>query len=126
MSNLNRDENRMVWADIPVSDLNRAVEFYSKVLNISVQIESYGDVEFAVLEHDKGNGACLVVEPSFITEGGTLNYYNVHGRINDAVKLVAELGGKVIQDVHAIGPFGHRAIVLDSEGNRIALHSEVG
>jgi uncharacterized protein len=33
-------------------------------------------------------------------------------------------GGSVIQDTHPIGPHGFRAVVLDSEGNRIALHSE--
>jgi hypothetical protein len=50
---------------------------------------------------------------------------NVHGRIRDAVAKCTELGGELINNVHAIGPHGFRAIVRDSEGNRIALHSEV-
>jgi hypothetical protein len=29
----------------------------------------------------------------------------------------------VLEAMHAIGPHGFRAVVLDSEGNRIALHS---
>jgi predicted enzyme related to lactoylglutathione lyase len=45
------------------------------------------------------------------------------GRIRDAVAQVERHGGKVMQAVHTIGPHGCRAIVLDSEGNRIALHS---
>ena len=32
-------------------------------------------------------------------------------------------GGQVVKTKHAIGPHGYRAIVLDSEGNRVALHS---
>ena len=32
--------------------------------------------------------------------------------------------GKVIKPKHPIGPYGHRAIILDSEGNRVALHSD--
>jgi predicted enzyme related to lactoylglutathione lyase len=40
------------------------------------------------------------------------------------VKQTTEQGGKVVQEIHSIGPHGFRAIILDSEGNRIALHSE--
>jgi len=43
--------------------------------------------------------------------------------LEEAVALVEANGGKIVQPVHPIGPYGFRAIVLDSEGNRIALHS---
>ena len=56
---------------------------------------------------------------------GILVYMNVEGRIRDAVAQVEKLGGKVLEPTHPIGPHGFRAIVLDSEGNRIALHSSV-
>ncbi|HEV3149059.1 MAG TPA: hypothetical protein VGZ24_10465 [Chthoniobacterales bacterium] len=39
------------------------------------------------------------------------------------MKAARANGGKVLQDKHQIGPHGFRAIVVDSEGNRIALHS---
>jgi predicted enzyme related to lactoylglutathione lyase len=52
-----------------------------------------------------------------------LLYLNVDGRIRDAVDKVVPSGGTVIDATHAIGPHGFRAIVLDSEGNRVALHS---
>jgi len=77
-----------------------------------------------VIEHDRGNGGCLVVDPDAVTETGILVYMNVNGRLRDAVAQVTAHGGKVLQDTHAIGPHGFRAIVRDSEGNRIALHSE--
>jgi predicted enzyme related to lactoylglutathione lyase len=32
-------------------------------------------------------------------------------------------GGTVLNPSHAIGTHGFRAIILDSEGNRVALHS---
>ena len=41
----------------------------------------------------------------------------------DAERAVAAHGGRVLQATHPIGPHGHRAIVVDSEGNRVALHS---
>ena len=126
MSDLNSAHNRLVWFDIPVADLDRAAEFYRAVLGIPVQREKFGDYEFCVLDHRDGNGGCLVKEPTQISgTGGILCYLNANGRIRDAVAQVAKLGGKVLEPVHAIGPHGFRAVVLDSEGNRLALHSAV-
>ena len=126
MSDLNSAHNRLVWFDIPVADLDRAAAFYRAVLGLEVQREKFGDYEFCVLDHRDGNGGCLVKEPTQITgTGGILCYLNANGRIRDAVAQVAKRGGKVLEPVHAIGPHGFRAVVLDSEGNRLALHSAV-
>lgn len=126
MSNFNRDNNRAVWFDIPVVDLERAANFYSHVLGCRVETMSFDGTDFGVIEHSDGNGGCLVIEPTWIkSTGGLLLYMNVHGRIRDAVEQTSTHGGKVVQAIHAIGPHGFRAIVLDSEGNRIALHSEI-
>jgi predicted enzyme related to lactoylglutathione lyase len=51
-------------------------------------------------------------------------YLNANGRLDDAIAAVAPNGGKVVQPKHPIGPFGFRAIINDSEGNRVALHSD--
>ncbi len=124
MSDFNAKHNRFVWMDIPVADLDRAIAFYTGVLAVPLHCEKYEDLRFAILDHDQGNGGCLVVDPDAISAAhGPLVYHNVDGRIRDAVKKVAELGGAVTQDVHQIGPYGYRALVTDSEGNRLALHS---
>ena len=126
MSDLNSTHNRAVWFDIPVADLDRAAAFYRAVLGIGVQKTQFNGFEFCVLDHDAGNGGCLVPKAQEISgAAGILLYLNVDGRIRNAVSRTAELGGKVIAVTHAIGPHGFRAIVLDSEGNRIALHSTV-
>jgi predicted enzyme related to lactoylglutathione lyase len=125
MSQLNRDHNRAVWFDIPVADLDRSVAFYKGVLAIEISIESHEGFSFAVLAHNEGNGGCLVPKPDEISKsGGLLLYFNTHGRIREAVQQAVALGGELIDDVHPIGPHGFRAILRDSEGNRIALHSE--
>jgi len=124
MSDYNSLHNRAVWFDIPVADLGRASAFYAGVLGIAVQQEQFDNFRFAVLAHDQGNGGCLVVQPGEVSETqGLLLYLNVDGRIRDAVMKVAGLGGAVLQDVHPIGPHGCRALIRDSEGNRVALHS---
>ncbi len=125
MGELNAKHNRAVWVDIPVAELDRAIQFYSEVLAIKVSKEQFGDIVFAVLEHGEGNGGCLVVQPENVTsKGGLLVYMNVDGRIRDAVAKVSLNGGSVVEDTHSIGPHGFRALVLDSEGNRLALHSD--
>ncbi|USO00340.1 MAG: VOC family protein [Phycisphaeraceae bacterium] len=112
--------------DIPVADLDRAVKFYGEVAGLGVHFQCHEQFEFAVLDHDQGNGACLIVDPDAISsKHGPLVYMNVNGRIRDAVSKVEPNGGKVTKDTHSIGPYGFRALVTDSEGNRLALHSEV-
>ena len=124
MSDLNSKFNRLVWFDIPVADLDPSRAFYQAVLGIPVQREKFGDFDFCVLDHKDGNGGCLVLQPDAISgKGGILCYLNVDGRIRDALAHAAKLGGNVLEPTHAIGPHGFRALLLDSEGNRIALHS---
>lgn len=124
MSDLNEKHNRAVWFDIPASDLKRAAGFYTAVLGIKVEEVSYPGGTFCLLEHGDGNGGCLISDKAAISaDKGILVYMNANGRIRDAVRQTEAFGGSVVEPVHAIGPHGFRAIVIDSEGNRIALHS---
>ena len=118
--------HRFVWVDIPVADLDRAAAFYRAVLAIEVQKQESDGFAFCFLAHDEGNGGCLVPGAEQISStGGILVYLNVDGRIRDAVAQVERRGGIVKEPIHSIGPHGFRAVVLDSEGNRIALHSNI-
>jgi len=123
VSDFNSQHNRAVWFDIPVADLERAASFYRAVLAIQMHREQAQGSAFYVLEHAAGNGGCLVSTQSPISAGGVLVYLNVDGRIREAVGQAELRGGKVLEPIRAIGPHGFRAVVLDSEGNRIALHS---
>jgi len=118
--------HRFVWVDIPVADLDRAIAFYRAVLGCEVTREGGAGFTFAVLEHVGSDiGGCLVPASGDAAPalGGPLVYLNVEGRIADAERAVAANGGRVLQPTESIGPHGHRAIVVDSEGNRVGLHS---
>jgi uncharacterized protein len=124
MSDLNSLRNLTVWCDIPVANLDRASAFYAATLAIGVDKVEMENFTFCVFHHDAGNGGCLIPNEAGISgSAGILLYMNVDGRIRDAVVQVGKMGGKIVEPVHSIGPHGFRAIVLDSEGNRIALHS---
>ena len=118
--------NQLVWCDIPVNDLDRAIQFYSAVLDAPITKEQCEGMSFARLPHAGGGvGGCL--SPSFEgnepSQRGPLLYLNCQGRLDQALAAVGPNGGKVLQPKQQISPYGFRAIVIDSEGNRIALHS---
>ncbi len=118
--------NQIVWCDIPVLDLDRAVKFYSTVLGQSVKKQEFPGMTIGILPHNDGEvGACLFTsDEEKPSEKGTMIYLNANGRLDDAIAAVASNGGKVVKPKHSIGPFGFRAVVIDSEGNRVALHSD--
>jgi uncharacterized protein len=118
--------NQIVWCDIPVLDLDRAMKFYSAVLGQPVKKQEFPGMTIAILPHNDGEvGGCLFTsaeeKPS---DKGMLIYLNASGRLDDAIAAVAANGGKIVKEKHPIGPFGFRAIIIDSEGNRVALHSD--
>ena len=124
MSEMHSSPDRVVWFDLPVADLERASRFYAAVLAIQVSPAKAGNVNFAVLEHGPdGNGGCLIPNAKEVSAAGILVYMNVEGRIRDAVAQTQKHGGRLLKAIEGIGAHGFRAIVLDSEGNRIALHS---
>jgi predicted enzyme related to lactoylglutathione lyase len=117
--------NQIVWVDIPVVDLDRAIKFYSAVLDNEVVKQSFSGMSLGLLPHaDNHVSGCLVkFNDNRPSQQGPMIYLNVNGRLDAAVAAVAANGGKVLQDKHQIGEYGYRAIAEDSEGNKIALHS---
>jgi predicted enzyme related to lactoylglutathione lyase len=116
----------VVWFDIPALDLDRAIRFYSAVLGRPIVREELGGVPTGLLPTPDGPPhGCIVTVPDFRPSAdGIMIYFGVPGRLRDAVAAVRACGGVVQRDVHSIGEYGHRAEVLDSEGNCIALHAE--
>lgn len=118
--------NTFCWIDIPVIDLDRAIQFYAALLDSTVQKISEHGFEFGLLPHTEDNvSGCLVVmndrKPS---QDGALVYLNVEGRLDEAVEAAKQQGGVVLTAKEQIGPYGHRAIILDTEGNAVALYSK--
>lgn len=122
------NKNTFCWIDIPVIDLDRAIAFYATVLDESVQkIDEHGFV-FGLLPHTENNvsGCLCVMHDRKPSQDGPLVYLNVEGRLAEAVAAAMKHGGKVLKEQEQIGPYGHRAIILDPEGNAIALYSKEG
>ena len=118
--------NQIVWVDIPVKDLDRAIRFYSAVLGAPVKKEQSPEMTIGILPHEEGEvGGCLFKrEGEAPSTQGPLIYLNANARLDQAIAAVEANGGKVLVPEHPIGPYGFRAVVLDCEGNRVALHSD--
>jgi uncharacterized protein len=123
-------ENTLCWTDIPVTNLDRAIKFYSAVLGEEVRKMSEQGLEYGLLPHEEQNASgCLCVGSDSVgnenkpSQIGPLIYIAVEGRLDAAVKAVKSNGGKVLEEKQQVGPHGFRAVIVDSEGNRLALHS---
>jgi predicted enzyme related to lactoylglutathione lyase len=124
-------KNNMVgWFEIPVKDMERAIKFYETVFTVKLVRQKLGQLDmawFPWVETGKGSAGSLVHAPDFYqpSQDGILVYFTAHsGDVNNELSRVEKAGGKVLQKKTLITKeLGHYAILLDTEGNRIALHS---
>jgi len=124
------ESNLVGWFEIPVADMKRAQAFYEKVFEIKVLVEKFGDTLmgwFPVPEDAaaRGAGGSLIENKDYYkpSSEGTLVYFSSK-EINEELKRIEKAGGKVLQKKTLIrDDIGYMALFLDSEGNRIALHS---
>ncbi|MCH9756932.1 MAG: VOC family protein [Gammaproteobacteria bacterium] len=119
-------KHTMSWVDIPVSDLDRAITFYSALLDEPVQKKDAHGFEFGLLPHEDDNvsGCLCVMEDRKPSQDGLLVYLNVEGRLGKAVEIARQAGSKILTEPEQVGPYGHRAVIVDSEGNAVALYSK--
>jgi len=114
------------YFEIPVVDLDRSIEFYSRVFGVNLERTTIDGHEMALFpETTDGQGAtgALAKGESYIPSvDGTRVYFAVDD-IDDVLARVSDLGGKVLYPKTSIGELGFVAEFEDSEGNRIALSS---
>lgn len=120
------------WFEIPVADMDRAVKFYNEVFDIEITLQDFGELKmgwfpFAEDQEAKGAAGSLVLHKESYTPSteGTLVYFTSRaGDISVELSRVEKAGGKILKPRTEIGGgFGFMALLLDTEGNRIALHS---
>jgi uncharacterized protein len=112
------------YVEIPVIDMNRAVAFYSRVLDVEIKkVEMDGHIYGSICKNGQDLG-CLFKKDGYIPGlQGPLVTLSVDGRLDAALSHTEVEGGLIMQPKEQIGPHGFRAIIRDSEGNRVALHS---
>lgn len=114
------------WFEIPVLDLKRAVAFYNKIYGIQMDINEVKDYSMAFFPANSGIGGALVKGPgSTPSETGSLIYLNAGKNLQPILKRIESNGGRVILEKTKIDDdAGYFALFIDSEGNKLALHSK--
>ena len=126
---MNTKRNPIGWIEIPVLDLSRAAKFYETVFQIEIQKVQFGTLLMGWLpSHEEAagaSGALVQFEAAYkpSSEFGPLVYFS-SADVNDELGRVEDAGGKVLQAKTQISEeVGFMALVSDTEGNRIAIHS---
>lgn len=121
--------NMVGWFEIPVQDMVRAKRFYEAVFNIEISVHDLGGLVmgwFPYAEGKKGASGSLVKHEMYQPSDtfGALIYFSCEDLSNE-LSRVEEQNGIVIKAKTEIGgDHGFMALVKDTEGNRIALHSQ--
>ena len=122
--------NAISWFEIPATDLGRAQKFYETVFGITLTPMDMPNIKMRMFPIDDpmtGIGGAVVDsggfhKPSFTD--GPLIYLNGNPDVQNVLDKVEAAGGKIMVPKTEISPeYGFMAVFVDTEGNRIGLHS---
>jgi predicted enzyme related to lactoylglutathione lyase len=121
--------NPVGWFEIYVQDMARAKKFYETVFGVTLtKLDNPTDSPVELwafpMENERygAPGALVQMEGCPSGMGGTLVYFSCMDCAVEA-KAAAKAGGQIFKDKFAIGQYGFIALVQDTEGNMIGLHS---
>lgn len=123
-------DNAISWFEIGTTDLERATTFYETIFGIKLNPLDLPNIKMRMFPLDdmmKGVGGALVDSGGFhkpsVTDG-PLIYLNGNPDVQKILDKVEAAGGKIMVPKTEISPdYGYMAVIIDSEGNRIGLHS---
>lgn len=119
------------WFEIYVTDMPRARAFYENTLNVQLEPLPYSEdngLEMWMfpdaMDQTKpgSSGALCKMDGCQPGGGGTIIYFMCEDCAIEAARATAH-GGKIYKEKMSIGEYGFIAIIGDSEGNTIGLHS---
>ena len=119
--------NALNWFEIPSLNFARARKFYETIYGVEMHTMKMGDADMAFLPMDEGKvgGAVTCCESMKPSADGTLVYLNANPDLSTMLGRVEKAGGKVVVPKTQVTPeIGFFAIFIDTEGNKVALHSQ--
>ena len=121
--------NVVGWFEIPVADMERAIKFYESVFDFKIQKQNLGDLVMGWFPYADfpGSPGSLVYHKDFYkpSTDGVLIYFTAQsGDLSNELLKVEPAGGKVLMQKKLISnDIGYMGLFIDTEGNRIAIHS---
>jgi predicted enzyme related to lactoylglutathione lyase len=122
-------KNAISWFEIPSTDLDRAQKFYETIFGLTLIPLDMPDIKMRMfpIEDMTGVGGAIVQsngshKPS--STEGPLIYLNGNPDLQKILEKVEKAGGSIMMPKTEISPeYGFMALFIDTEGNRIGLHS---
>jgi uncharacterized protein len=125
--------NTMYWVEIPAKNFERAKKFYETIFDVEMNLVPMPRGKYGIFPLDmkaQGAGGAIVegdgYEPSGNSEKGPIIYLDRGEDLSTPLSKVKQAGGKILLPKTkngANGEFGFIAHFIDSEGNRMGLHS---
>ena len=122
-------KNAISWFEIPATDLARAQKFYEAIFGVSLIPLDLPNIKMRMfpLEDMMGVGGALCDSGGFhkpSATDGPLIYLNANPDLQLVLDRIENAGGKIMVPKTEISPeYGYMAVLIDTEGNRIGLHS---
>jgi predicted enzyme related to lactoylglutathione lyase len=124
---MDKTTNSLNWFEIPALEIARAQKFYETIFGITMEpMEMDGSkMAFFPMEGGSGkaNGSLVQSDMHKPSMDGSIVYLNANPNMNPVIAKVEGAGGKVVMPKMAIGEHGNIAFIIDTEGNKVGIHS---
>jgi predicted enzyme related to lactoylglutathione lyase len=121
------DVNSLNWFEIPVKDFDRAKKFYERIFGIKMDVYEMMGSKMGFFPwkpgSGKANGGICKSKDHKPSKSGVVVYLNANPDLSKTLKKVNAAGGQVVLKKTSIGENGFMAFFIDTEGNKIGLHS---
>jgi len=113
--------------EIPVTDLKRATQFYESVFNTKLRTMDMENHKIAMFcpNEDETHGALIQGEGYIPSQQGSLVYFDGGKDMQQIINRIPESGGQITMNKTSLNEHGFISQFIDTEGNKVAIHSEV-
>ena len=123
------EHSPLVWAEIAVTDMNRAVAFYQTHFDLTFQHEVINEMEMSVAQTaNLGDPSFALLKHKMMmpNRNGSTVYLHLSLTLNDKINALKAAGVEILLPPMAIkeGERGYSALFIDCEGNKVGLWSQ--
>lgn len=112
--------------EIPATDISRAIDFYQAILDIHIEKMEFPEMQMGIFPYEGQmvTGVIMKAEGNKPSANGVTIYLNGGDDLQTILDKVVQNGGEILvpKSLHA-DESGYYAIFIDSEGNKMGLHS---
>jgi uncharacterized protein len=113
------------WFEIPVTDMERARQFYESIFETKIDVMDLGGLQMGIFPHKEVGCALCRHEAYQPSDKGVLVYLDASPDLTVVLNRLEKAGGRILRSKTQISPqHGYMALFIDTEGNRLALHSD--